>query len=164
MIYIDLMDILWIVIGGIFMLAGLAGCLVPLLPGPPLSYLGLLVLQLQHEVPFTWQFLAVWGILVLLITFLDYFIPIYGTKRFGGTRYGLWGCAIGLVAGFWFGPVGIIVGPFVGALVGEFLGNRNSNHVMKAALGSFVGFLVGTVLKLIASAAMLYYYVTSLLN
>lgn len=158
------MDVLWTIIGGILMLMGIVGCLVPLLPGPPLSYLGLLTLQLQNESPFTWKFLAGWGIVVLLITTLDYFIPIYGTKRFGGTRFGIWGCAIGLVIGFWFGPIGIIVGPFIGALLGELIGSRNSEQAFKAALGSFIGFLVGTVIKLIASVAMLYYFVASLLN
>lgn len=158
------MDVLWAIIGGIFMLAGIVGCLVPLLPGPPLSYLGLLVLQLQSEAPFTWKFLVGWGIIVLLITALDYFIPIYGTKQLGGTRYGMWGCAIGLVAGFWFGPVGIIVGPFVGALFGELLSNRNSEQAFKAALGSFIGFLVGTVIKLITSVAMLYYFAASFIS
>lgn len=158
------MDILWIIIAGVFMLAGIIGCLIPLLPGPPLSFMGLLILQLQSQAPFTSKFLVTWLIVVLIITALDYFVPIYGTKRFGGTRYGMWGCAVGLIAGFWFGPVGIVAGPFVGALVGEWIGNRNSDQAFKSAIGSFIGFLVGTVIKLIASFAMFYYFVLSFFN
>ncbi len=157
------MDLVWAVIGGILMLAGIIGCLLPFIPGPPLSFLGLLLLQLRETAPFTTQFLIVWAVIVIVITALDYLVPIYGTKRFGGTKYGLWGCTIGLIAGFWFGPVGIIAGPFLGALLGEWLGNRNSDQAFKAAIGSFVGFLVGTVLKLIASGVMTYYFIASLI-
>ena len=153
---------LWTVISGLFILAGIAGCLLPLLPGPPLSYVGLLILQLKTEAPFTTSFLLFWAGIVVLITALDYLVPIYGTKRFGGTSYGLWGCAFGLIAGFWFGPIGIIAGPFLGALIGEWLGNRNSHQALRAAIGSFLGFLVGTVVKLIASVIMLYYFIVSL--
>ena len=157
------MELVWIVIGSILMLAGIAGCLLPFLPGPPLSFLGLLLLQLRETAPFTTQFLIVWAFIVIRITALDYLVPIFGTKRFGGTKYGLWGCTLGLIAGFWFGPVGIIAGPFLGALIGEWLGSRNSDQAFKAAIGSFVGFLVGTVLKLIVSGVMTYYFIASLI-
>ncbi|MEZ4946845.1 MAG: DUF456 domain-containing protein [Cyclobacteriaceae bacterium] len=155
------MDLVWAVIGGILMLAGIIGCLLPLIPGPPLSFSGLLLLQLRETAPFTSKFLMIWAVIVIAITVLDYLVPIYGTKRFGGTKYGLWGCTIGLIAGFWFGPIGIIAGPFLGALLGEWLGNRNSDQALKAAIGSFVGFLVGTVIKLIASGVMTYYFIVS---
>jgi hypothetical protein len=158
------MDLLWIIIAGLFMVAGIAGCLIPLLPGPPISFIGLLILQLMEKPPFTNKFLAIWAIIVILITVLDYVVPIYGTKRFGGTRYGQWGCAIGLIAGFWFGPAGIIAGPFIGALLGELLTNKNTDHALKAAFGSFIGFLMGTVIKLIASMGMLYYYILTFFN
>lgn len=155
------MDLVWAVIGGILMLAGIIGCLLPLIPGPPLSFSGLLLLQLRETAPFTSKFLIIWAVIVIAITVLDYLVPIYGTKRFGGTKYGLWGCTIGLIAGFWFGPIGIIAEPFLGALLGEWLGNRNSDQALKAAIGSFVGFLVGTVIKLIASGVMTYYFIVS---
>ncbi|MEP2670780.1 MAG: DUF456 domain-containing protein [Cyclobacteriaceae bacterium] len=157
------MDIVWTVFGGMLMLAGIIGCLLPFLPGPPLSFLGLLLLQIKETAPFTTKFLIIWAVIVIAITVMDYLVPIYGTKRFGGTKYGLWGCAIGLVAGFWFGPIGIIAGPFLGALLGEWLGNRDSDQAFRAAIGSFVGFLFGTVLKLMASGVMTYYFIVSLL-
>ncbi len=153
------MDVLWLVLGLLLMLIGLAGCILPFLPGPPLCYIALLLQQLQSEPPYTTRFLLIWGGIALVLTILDYIIPIYGTRKFGGTRYGMWGCVIGLVFGIWLGPIGIIVGPFIGALVGELIGNASSDHAVRAALGSFVGFLVGTLLKLIACLIMGWYFI-----
>jgi uncharacterized protein len=157
------MDTLYLIIGIVLMLAGIAGCLLPLLPGPPLSYVALLILQLRSEPPFTTNFLIIWAIVTTVVTLLDYYIPIYGTKKFGGTKYGVWGCAIGLLAGFWLGPIGIIVGPFVGAFIGEMVGNNNSEKAFKAALGSFIGFVAGTLLKLVVCLVMAYYFIVALL-
>lgn len=153
------MDVLWLVLGIILMLIGLAGCILPFLPGPPLCYAALLLQQLQSDPPFTTRFLLIWAGIALVITVLDYVIPVYGTRKFGGTRYGMWGCVIGLVFGIWLGPLGIIVGPFVGALVGELIGNASSDHALRAAIGSFVGFLLGTLLKLIACLIMGWYFI-----
>lgn len=153
------MDVFWLVLGIILLLAGLAGCLLPLLPGPPLAYMALLVLQLRTEPPFSLNFLLLWAVLVALVTLLDYIIPVYGTKKFGGTQAGVWGCTLGLLAGFWLGPLGIIIGPFVGAFVGEWLADRNSEKALRAAIGSFIGFLAGTVLKLVVCGVMTYYFI-----
>ena len=153
------MDVVYLVLGIILMLVGLAGCILPFLPGPPLCYLALLIQQLQSTPPYTTKFLLIWAGITVLITGLDYVIPLYGTKKFGGTRYGMWGCVIGLVAGLWLGPFGLIVGPFVGAFVGELVGNAASGHALRAALGSFVGFLFGTLLKLIACFLMGWYFI-----
>ena len=140
------------------MLVGLAGCILPFLPGPPLCYLALLIQQLQSTPPYATDFLLTWAGITLVITGLDYVIPIYGTKRFGGTKYGMWGCVIGLIGGLWLGPLGLIIGPFVGALIGELIGNAKSEHAIRAALGSFVGFLLGTLLKLVACFVMGWYF------
>lgn len=153
------MDTLWLVIGIILMLVGILGCLLPFLPGPPVSYVALLIQQLRSDPPFTAKFLWIWAGITIVVVVLDYVIPLYGTKRFGGSKYGIWGCTIGLIAGFWFGPLGIIVGPFVGAFVGEIIANSNSSQALKAAWGSFVGFLFGTLLKLIACLVMGWYLV-----
>jgi uncharacterized protein len=153
------MDILLLTIGVLLMLAGIAGCVLPFLPGPPLCYLALLIQQLQSEVPYTTKFLVIWAIVTAVITGLDYVIPVYGTKKFGGTKYGVWGCVIGLIAGLWFGPVGIIAGPFVGAFIGELVASSNTNKALRAATGSFIGFLVGTLLKLIACFVMVWYFI-----
>ena len=152
------MDWLWITLSALFLLIGLIGCLLPLIPGPPLSFIGLLFLQLQEVSPFSLKFMLIWCAITVVVTAADYFIPILGTRKLGGTRYGIWGCTIGLLAGFWFGPFGIILGPFIGAFAGELIGNASSQHAFRAALGSFIGFLLGTLLKLMASVMMIWYF------
>lgn len=156
------MDIFWLIVAILLMLVGIAGSFLPVLPGPPLSYAALWVMQLRSEPPFTLTFLLIMLGVTLVVTLLDYWVPIYGTKRFGGTKYGIWGCTIGLLAGLFFPPWGIILGPFVGALLGELAGNANADHAFKAALGSFLGFLFGTLLKLISCLVMGYYLLTGI--
>jgi len=152
-------EMIWIVLGSILMLVGLIGCVIPILPGPPLSYIGLLLLQLTNDPPFAWKFLVIWLVITILVTLLDYVIPIFGTKKYGGSKQGIWGAMIGLVAGiFFFPPLGIIIGPVVGALIGELVSGKTTSNATRAALGSFLGFLVGTTIKLIASSLMTYYF------
>ena len=157
------MDIFLTVLGAIMMLAGLAGCILPFLPGPPLSFSGLLLLQFTGDPPFTVRFLVIWGIVSLVVTLFDYVIPVYGTKRFGGTRNGMWGCTIGLIVGIWAGPVGIIFGPFIGAFIGEMTANNDPARALKPAIGSFVGFLTGTLLKLVVCVIMTYHFVAGII-
>ncbi len=156
------MDIVWIVIASIFILGGIVGSVVPLLPGPPLSYLGFLIVQLRSDPPFSLKFMLIWAGVVIVVSVLEYVIPVYGTKKFGGSKYGLWGCSIGLVAGLFFGPWGIFLGPFVGAFVGELIANNQSDQALKAALGSFIGFLFSTLLKLVVCVVMAWYFVAAL--
>ncbi len=156
------MDLLWTVIASCLMIAGIIGSVVPFLPGPPLSYGGLLVLQLREVTAFSTKFLLIWLAIVVVIVVLDYVVPIYGTKKFGGSKYGMWGCTIGLIAGFWFGPIGIIAGPFIGAFVGELLANNESDRALKAALGSFIGFMFSTLLKLVTCLVMGWYFIKAL--
>jgi len=156
------MDTLWLILGIVLVIGGLAGCILPFLPGPPLGYAALLLLQLRTDPPFSTTFLVTWAIVAGAVTLLDYVIPIYGTRKFGGTSYGIWGCTIGLIVGLWFGPVGIILGPFMGAFIGEMIASNNSGLAFKAALGSFIGFLFGTLLKLVVCLVMAYYFVTGM--
>lgn len=153
------MDVVWLVLGVLLMLVGLAGCIAPFLPGPPLCFLALLIQQLQSNPPYTTKFILIWGCVTVAVVLLDYLIPMYGTRKFGGSKYGVWGCVIGLVAGLWLGPLGIIIGPFVGAFLGELMGNAKSEHALKAALGSFIGFLAGTLLKLVTCLVMGWYFI-----
>jgi uncharacterized protein YqgC (DUF456 family) len=153
------MDTLLSFLGIIIMLIGLMGCLLPVLPGPPLCLIALLIQQFRTEVPSTSKFLWIWAGITVAVTALDYVIPVYGTRRFGGSNYGLWGCTIGLVAGFWLGPVGIIIGPFSGAFIGEMIATNNAARAMKAAWGSLLGFMLGTVLKFVVSAVMAWYLI-----
>ncbi|MEO1050411.1 MAG: DUF456 domain-containing protein [Bacteroidota bacterium] len=151
-------DILWIVVGLLFILAGIVGCVLPIIPGPPLSFVGLLILQLTEEAPFSTTFLLIWAGVAIVVTVLDYVIPAYGTKKFGGSKRGVWGSMIGLVIGLFFAPFGIIIGPLLGALVGELTSGAETKQAMKAAFGSFIGFLAGTLLKLLASSIMAFYF------
>jgi hypothetical protein len=109
------------------------------LPGPPLSYLGSVAIHLTTKIDFSSKFLISWGIIVILVSILDYVIPIWGTKFFGGTKYGIWGSIVGLLLGLLIPPVGIILGPFLGAVAGEVLAGNRQN-AMKAGFGSFIGF------------------------
>lgn len=157
------MDVVWLVVSIVLMVGGIAGCLLPFLPGPPLSFIALLVMQLRSDPPFEARFLWIWAGITVIVTVLDYIIPVYGTRKFGGTSYGVWGCTIGLLVGIFVPPWGLIIGPFVGAFVGELLANSNTENAWKAALGSFIGFLFGTLLKLIACFMMLYYLVKAVI-
>ncbi len=156
------MDVFWLIVALVLMVAGILGCLLPFLPGPPLSYLGLLTMQLREHAPFTVKFLVIFAVITIIVTVLDYWIPVAGAKRFGGTKYGMWGCTIGLIVGIFFPPLGLIAGPFIGAFVGELLGNASTQHALKAALGSFIGFLFGTLIKLVACLVMGYYLVKAI--
>jgi hypothetical protein len=151
----------WLIIacGVILILLGIAGCFLPVLPGPPLSYLAVLLLQLKSDPPFSTTFLITWGILAGSITILDFAIPVFGTKRFGGSRYGIMGSIIGLLLGiFFFPPFGIIIGPLIGALLGELYAGQKGKNAMRSAIGSFAGFLFGTFLKLIVSLVLTFYF------
>lgn len=151
-----------IVFSGICIAAGIVGCIIPVLPGPPLSYAGLLLLQFSSKHPFTAKFLIIYGILTVLVTVLDFVIPVYSTKRFKGSKYGVMGSALGLILGvFFFPPLGIIIGPIFGAFLGELLFNKTSEKAIKSAIGSFLGFLGGMSLKLILTIIMAYHFITN---
>ncbi len=156
------MEWLWIILGIVLCIVAIAGSVLPLLPGPPIAYAGLLVQQLRTEKPFTTNFLLFWLAIVVVSLLLDYLIPIWGTKKFGGTKYGVWGCTLGFIAAFWLGPWGVIIGPLIGAFIGEMIAQNNSSAAMRAALGSFVGFLLGSFLKLVVCFFMLYYIIASI--
>jgi uncharacterized protein len=157
-----IMDVVLLIVAFVFIVAGIVGCVLPVLPGPPLSYLGLLLLHFTSWVDISTATLLWLAFFAVLVTVLDYVVPIYGTKKFGGSKYGQWGATIGLIVGLFFGPLGIIAGPFLGALVGELIKGRNSNEALKSAFGSLVGFLAGVVLKLIVSGYISYVFVVEL--
>lgn len=157
------MDIFLIILGIILMLLGLAGSVLPI-PGPPLNFVGLLCLHFTDYANFNTNFLAFFGCLAIGITLLDFYTPAWGTKKFGGTKRGAWGAIIGLIIGiFTLGPL-FILGAFLGALIGELLGNMEFEKALRAAFGSFVGFLVGIALKFIVSLMMTFHFFKALWN
>lgn len=127
------MDILLIILGILCLLTGLAGCFLPVLPGPPVSYAGLLLLHFTDKIHFSTTHLILWALLVIIVQVLDYVTPMLGTKYSGGGKWGNWGCVIGTIAGlFVFPPWGVLIGPFAGAVIGELLGERSLVEAFKA--------------------------------
>ena len=155
------MDIALMIIAGLLMLTGLVGCVLPVLPGVPLAYVGLLLLQLTDKVQFSTTFMLIWLAVVIVIQVLDYYVPAWGTKQFGGSKWGVWGCTIGLllgVVGLPLGPggiAGLFFWPFVGALVGEYLKQRDTRIALRAAVGSFIGMMTGIVAKVAYGVVLL---------
>ncbi|MCR5532284.1 MAG: DUF456 domain-containing protein [Paludibacteraceae bacterium] len=148
------MDILLLVIAFVLMLIGIIGCIVPGLPGTPIAYAGLWVAQATERVDFSWKFLLIWGIVVIVVSALDYIVPAWGTKQFGGTKWGAWGSTIGVFVGLFFGAIGVIIGPLVGAIIGELFAGKQLEQAIKAGWGSFIGILFGTIIKLVACGLM----------
>ncbi len=135
------------------MLLGILGSFLPVLPGPSLSWLGLLLLHLTDAVSFSHVFLGITFLIALFITILDYVIPAMGTKRFGGSKAGTIGTTLGLILGIITPiPFGILIGPFVGAFIGEFIFNKSTSQIaLKAAFGSFMGLLASSFMKFLIS-------------
>lgn len=148
------MDIVLLILAFFMMLIGLIGCIVPGLPGTPIAYIGLWIAQATEKIHFSWQFLLIWGVVVVIISVLDYVVPAWGTKHYGGTKWGVWGSTIGVFIGLFFGAMGVIFGPLIGAVIGELISGKQLNDALKAGWGSFVGILFGTILKLIACGLM----------
>jgi uncharacterized protein len=157
-------DYLLLILGIILMVIGIIGCLVPVLPGPPFSFLGLILLHLSRFGQFTTPTLVTLGIITAVVTVVDYIVPVWGTKRFGGSKYGTRGATVGLIIGFFLGPLGIILGPLIGAFVGEMIFKDDMAYAFKAGFGSLLGFLTGIGLKLAASFVMTFYFVKELLS
>lgn len=155
------MDIILVIISALFIILGLLGSLLPILPGPPLSWLGLLILHLTTSVEMSTTLLVVTGVIAIFIFILDYIIPAVGTKKFGGSRKGMIGTSLGLVIGI-LSPIpgGIIIGPFLGAFIGEMLNKNDSKLAFKAAIGSFLGFLASTFIKFIVGIIYLGIYLS----
>ncbi|WP_342750367.1 DUF456 domain-containing protein [Aureitalea marina] len=148
-----MIDILCLTLGFILMIAGIIGSVLPVIPGTPLSWLGLIILFLSPSLPMDWLFITVTGVVAIAIYILDYIIPSIGTRKFGGSRAGAIGTFVGLIVGI-FAPIpfGVLVGPFLGALVGEMAFNKTGGtRAFKAAFGSFIGFLGSTFMKLVAT-------------
>lgn len=150
------MDIILIIIAILLMVLGLLGSFLPVIPGPFTSWVGLLLLYFTEAIPTNLTLIIITFIIVVIITVLDYVIPSMGTKRFGGTKAGVIGTSVGLVIGL-LAPIpgGIIIGPFVGAFIGEMINNSNTKTALKAAFGSFIGFLASTFIKFIVAVIYL---------
>ena len=151
------MEYFLLILGLLLMIVGIIGSLLPALPGPPISWVGILLLYFCPGMETNYWLLGITLVIAVVIGILDYVIPAKGTKYFGGSKYGIWGTNIGLVVGI-FAPIpfGFLIGPFVGALVGELIYNsQEKGRAFKAATGSFIGFLAGTFMKVLVSLLFL---------
>jgi uncharacterized protein YqgC (DUF456 family) len=156
------MDIFLYILGAIFIIVGLLGCVLPVLPGPPISFIGLLMLQLSSRHPFTSEYMWLLAGIVVIVTVIDNVVPVWSTKKLGGSKWGTWGSAIGLIIGFFFAPWGIIVGPFLGAVVGELISGKDSAIAFKSGFASLLGFVFGTGLKIATSGWITYEFFSNL--
>ena len=157
------MDIFLIVISFLFMILGVIGSFLPVLPGPLTSWVGLLILHFSNVVQMNRTFLIITFAIALSIWILDYIIPVMGTKRFGGSKAGIIGTSLGLIVGL-IAPIpgGIIIGPFCGALIGELINKSEFKKAVKAAFGSFLGFLASSFIKFIVAVIYFGFFIIKL--
>jgi uncharacterized protein YqgC (DUF456 family) len=158
------MDYVLLTLAIALMIIGIAGCLLPVLPGPPLSFLGIVLLHLTRFADISKNLFIILGAVAIIVTIIDYVVPIWGTRHFGGSKYGMRGATVGLIIGLFLGPPGIIIGPFLGAVVGELIFKDDLKYAVKAGFGSLLGFLTGVGLKLAASFLMTFYFVKALIT
>lgn len=156
------MEYLIFLLAVVCVIVGIVGDVVPGLPGVPISYAAMLLLHFFTGITYSNETLIIYGVLCAVITIVDYFVPIWGTKKFGGTKAGVRGSTIGLIVGVVvlpilgivigpFGLIGILAGPFVGAYIGEKMSGVDDSLAWRSAIGSFVGFVAGTLLKVVYS-------------
>lgn len=136
---------------------GIAGSILPGLPGTPFSWIGLLLLYIWGPEEMQLKTLIIWGVIVLLVSVVDYVVPMYFTKITGGSRYAERGAMAGLIIGIIFTPIGMILGSFLGAFLSElYWGKKGAPDALKAAIGSFLGFITGTGLKTIVAVLIMW--------
>ena len=169
------MDYVLIIVAILVLIIGFIGDIIPGIPGTPVSYLALLLVHWTDRYSYSSQFLAVTGIICVAITALDYVVPVWGTKKFGGTKAGVRGSTIGLIISILvlpllgivigpFGIFGILGGPFVGAYIGEKMGGTPDNRAWRSAFGSFIGFVTGTLMKIGYTIVIGYYIVKAVIT
>ena len=147
------MEYAWLTTGWILVAVGIIGCVVPVLPGPILSYCALLCLLPTSHAPST-STLTVFGFVAAVAMVLDYVVPAMGARKFNCSKIGVAGCVVGTVVGLLFFPVGLLLGPFIGAVAGELIAGKSAGRSLWGGLGAFLGFLAGTFLKIVACSIM----------
>lgn len=159
-----MLEVALLVAGSLLQLLGLAGSILPVLAGPPLNFLGLILLCLARGwETFNPRLLIGLAALTIISVFLDYFLPVRGAQKYGSTRWGTWGAFIGLLIGvFFFPPFGLIFGALAGAITGELLAGKGETAAMRAGWGVFLGYFVSLLIRLIASGLMTFFYFRAL--
>lgn len=154
------MDIIILIIATITIFLGLIGCVAPIIPGPPLCYIAVLLIHFFTRLSFSPIFLWVGAILTIIVTLLDLWFQVYGVKKFGGSKKAILGTTTGLIIGLFFAPIGLIIGPFLGAFIGEIL-NSSNQKIKKpfiVAMGALFGFITGSLLKISIGVYIAYHF------
>ena len=146
-------------------IVGVIGSILPILPGPALAFIGLVCAYFGSAGSISVSMLWVWGIVTIAVCIMDYILPAYFSRMFGGSKAGMTGATIGIFAGMFMGPIGVIVGPFAGAVLGEMISkHRTLSEATKVGFGSFLSFIVGTGIKLVVAIMMTYYIARDLIH
>lgn len=156
------MEIFLFILSALLIIVGVIGAVVPALPGPPLGYVGLLLLQLTDKVQFSISFLIGWGIATLAVTILDFYLPIWTTKKIGGSKAGINGSIIGMIVGIIFTPIGMILGTLLGAIVGELVGGASGDKAIRSGFATFIGTMLSIGIKLIICISFAIYFIFQL--
>ncbi len=149
-----------LITGIILNIVGIIGVVVPVLPGIVLNYISLILLYIaKGEDAFNLSILVTFGILILLVTMLDYILPLLGAKKFGASRTGIAGAVVGMILGImFFPPFGIVIGLLLGAFIGELIAGKDQYQAFKAGAATFLGSLTSILVKLILALVMTFYY------
>ena len=158
------MDIFLIILAGIFIVISIIGSIVPGLPGPPIGMIGVILLHITDKVDISLTTLIVCAVLTILVSILDYYLPIYSTKKFGGSKYAVRGSIIGMVVGFLFTPIGVILGTFLGAVIGELLNGSDMVNSLQIGSVTFLGTILGLGIKLMLCCSFVFIYVYYLVS
>ncbi len=157
-------EVLIIIVGVVLSLLGLLGCLLPALPGPPLNYIAILLINFTGIAEFSTRFLIVYLLLNIVVIVFDYVLPVFGAKFYGASKKGIWGSVVGLIIGtFFFPPFGMIFGVLIGAVTGELIAGKSESEALKDGLATFAASLVMIVAKLVLSGIMTFYFVKSII-
>jgi len=148
------------ILGLLVAIVGIVGCIIPAIPGPPLNFISLLILELAIEDAFSMEFYIIWGIITILVTILDYVLPLFGAKAYKASGYGIWGSIIGMIIGIiFFPPFGMILGLLVGAVAGELIAGKEGSEAVKVGSVTFITSLLMIVIKLAVSGVLTYYFI-----
>ena len=160
------MQTVFLIVTLLIMAVGLVGAVLPIIPSIPIIYLGYLVYGLGSG----WKdyglgMMIFWGVVTVLVLIADYFVGALGAKRYGATKFGIIGSIVGTIVGLIFLNIfGLIIGPFVGAMGGEILAGRSLGEATRSGWGTFVGFVAGSLFKIMVACAMIGSFLLMLVN